>query len=297
MSSTDKIKAALSRIEDGLGAIDTDEDWLKFLRFQSSFYQYSFGNAILIFLQNPNASYVAGYRAWNKLGRFVKKGSKGLAILAPCIRKVEVFKEPADKSEYHDEEAEKETMKVVSGFRIVYVYDIADTDGSDEYIPVLVKGLAGNGDSEKAIYERLVSVISREYRINEATGTSSKGSYNLETGVITVRSDLEYLQKVKTLLHEVSHAFDFAMNPDESVPRNRRELIAESSAFVVSTRLGLDTSAYSLSYIQSWLRDKKELKVIADSVQKVAYRIIKMLAESSDSAFADLTEGMADEQG
>ena len=176
MSSTDKIKAALCRIEDGLETINTDEDWLKFLRFQSSFYQFSFRNAILISLQNPNASYVAGYKAWNKLGRYVKKGSKGLAILAPCIRKVEVFKEPADKSEYHDEEAEKETMKVVSGFRIVYVYDIADTDGSDEYIPVLVKGLAGNGDSEKEIYERLVSVISKEYKINEVTGTSSRGS-------------------------------------------------------------------------------------------------------------------------
>ena len=297
MSSTDKIKAALSRIEDGLETINTDEDWLKFLRFQLSFYPYSFGNAILIFLQNPNASYVAGYKAWNKLGRYVKKGSKGLAILAPCIRKVEVFKEPADKSEYHDEEAEKETMKVVSGFRIVYVYDIADTDGSDEYIPVLVKGLAGNGDSEKEIYERLVSVISKEYKINEVTGTSSKGSYNLETGVISVRSDLEYLQRIKTLLHELSHAFDFDMNPDESIPRNRRELIAESSCFVVSTRLGLDTSAYSLSYIQSWLKDKQELKVLADSVQKVAYKIIKMLAESSDSAFTGLTEEMADEQG
>ena len=72
--------------------------------------------------------------------------------------------------------------------------------------------------------------------------------------------------------------------------RNRRELIAESVAFVVSMRLGLDTSAYSMSYIQSWLKEKEELKVIADTVQKVSYKIITMLAESDDAAFFDLKE-------
>ena len=80
MSNADRIKAALERIEEGLATINTDEDWLSFLRFQSLFYQYSFGNTMMIFLQNPEATYVMGYKAWNKLGRYVKKGSKGLAI-------------------------------------------------------------------------------------------------------------------------------------------------------------------------------------------------------------------------
>ena len=120
----EKIKAALERIDKGLATINTDEDWLRFLCFQAQFYNYSFGNAMLIFSQNPNATYVKGYKAWNKLGRYVKRGSKGLAILAPCIRKVEVFKEPENKNMYHDEEAEKETRKVVSGFRIVFFASI-----------------------------------------------------------------------------------------------------------------------------------------------------------------------------
>ena len=290
MSNADKIKAALERIDQGLATINTDEDWLKFLRFQSLFYQYSFGNTMMIFLQNPEASYVMGYKAWNKLGRYVRKGSKGLAILAPCINKIEVFKEPENKAIYHDEEGEKETKKVLSGFRIAYVYDIADTDGSDEMLPILVKGLSGNTETERDIFIRLMTVISKEFVVQEVTGTSSKGSYNLESKVITVRSDLEYLQRIKTLLHETAHAYDFEMNPDESIPRNRRELIAESVAFVVSLRLGLDTSSYSMSYIQSWLRDKEELKAIADTVQKISYRIINLLAESDDSAFFDLKE-------
>ena len=187
----EKIKAALNRIEDCLATINTDEDWLKFLSFQAQFYNYSFGNAMLIFSQNPNATYVKGYKAWNKLGRYVKRGSKGLTILAPCIRKVEVFKEPENKNLYHDEEAEKEIRKVVSGFRIAYVYDIADTDGDDSMLPVLVTGLAGNGEQEKEIYERLLCVISKEHCVHEVSGTASKGSFKLETKVISIREDLE----------------------------------------------------------------------------------------------------------
>lgn len=291
----EKIKAALERIDSCLATIDTDEDWLNYLCFQSKFYNYSFGNTILIYSQNPEASYVKGYKAWNQLGRYVKKGAKGLAILAPCFKKTEVFKEPENKSEYHDAEGEKEVKKIISGFRVTYVYDIADTDGSDEYLPVLVKGLAGNSDAEKEIYERLLAFISTEHTVIEVTGTSSKGSYNLDTGVICVRGDLDYLQRIKTLLHEYAHAIDFNLHPEPDVSRNRRELIAESVAFVVSMRLGLDTSSYSMSYIKSWLKDADELKIIADTVQKVSARVINNLAESSDSAFSNLKEEQEEE--
>lgn len=290
----EKIKAALERIENGLAAINTDEDWLKYLSFQSQFYNYSFRNTMLIYLQNPEASYVKGYKAWNRLGRYVKKGAKGLAILAPCYRKVEDFKEPDNKSEYQDSEGEKVTKKVISGFRVAYVFDIADTDGSDEYLPVLVKGLAGNSEQEKEIYEKLKAFISMEHPVQEVTGTASKGSYNLETGVICVRSDVEYLQKIKTILHEYAHSIDFAMHPGQDISRNRRELVAESVAFVVSLRLGLDTSRYSMGYIKSWLKDKDELKIVADAVQKVAAKIINNLAESSDSAFSMMREESED---
>lgn len=291
----EKIKAALERIDLCLAAINTDKDWLAYLSFQSLFYNYSASNAILIYSQNPEASYVKGYKSWNQLGRYVKKGAKGLAILAPCIKKVEEFAEPDDKAVYEDEQGKKVTKRIVSGYRIVYVYDIADTDGSDEYLPVLVKGLAGNSEAEKEIYERLLAVISKEHTVKEVLGTASKGSYNLDTRVISVRADLEYLQKIKTLLHEYAHAIDFTMHPEEDIQRNRRELIAESVAFVVALRLGLDTSSYSMSYIQSWLKDKDELKLIADAVQKVSAHIINQLAESVDSAFSNLKEDEEDE--
>ncbi|MDY4098098.1 MAG: ArdC-like ssDNA-binding domain-containing protein [Lachnospiraceae bacterium] len=290
MSNADKIKTALEEIDTGLATINTNEDWIHFLSFQAQFYNYSFGNAMLIFMQRPDATYVKGYKAWNQIGRHVVKGAKGIGILCPCIRKIEVIKEPLDTNVYNDKEAEKEIKKVISGFRMGYVYDLSDTAGDDSQLPVLVTGLLSSTDEEKALYESLISYVSKEYCVQECDCGSSKGSYNLETHVISINNKIEYRQKIKTLLHEYSHALDFKMHPDDDIPRNKRELIAESTAFVVCLRLGVDTSSYSFSYLKSWLKEPNELKEIADSVQKISYEIINGLAGSSDSAFLNLKE-------
>ncbi len=286
----EKIQAALDRIDSAVENINTDADWRAFLSFSSKFYHYSARNTLLIYAQNPQASYVKGYKAWNQLGRYVRKGAKGISILAPCIKKVEEFAEPDNKAEYQDAEAEKVTKKVLTGFKVTYVFDIADTDGDDSHLPILVTGLAGNTEYERKIYESLKAFISTEHPVQEVTGTSSKGSFNRATGVISVRADVEYLQKSKTLIHEYGHAIDFAMNPSADISRNRRELVAESVAYVVSLRLGLDTSRYSMGYIKSWLTDKDELKAVADTVQKVAAKIIDNLAGSGDAVFAALKD-------
>ena len=127
-------------------------------------------------------------------------------------------------------------------------------------------------------------------RKREVENTSSKGSYSVSTGVICVRSDLEYTQKIKTIIHEYAHCIDFTLNPDVEISRNKRELIAESVAFVVSMHLGIDTSSYSIGYLKTWLKDKDEMKEIADIVQKIASIIINELAESLDPAFSALQE-------
>ena len=286
MTNQEKTKEALAKIETALQNINTDADWLQYLAFQAKFYRYSARNALLIRAQNPEARYVKGYKAWRELDRFVKKGAKGIAILAPCIKKVEEYKEPADKSEYQDKKGEKVTKNVLCGFTVKYVFDIADTDGSDEHIPVLVKGLSGDSEAEQALYERIKAVIAAQgHTIREVTGTASKGSYNLITKVISVRSDMEALQRIKTLLHEYGHLEDFTMNPDENISRPHRELVAESVAYIVAHRLGLDVSWYSSGYLASWGGEAGELAVVADTAQKVAMKIIDTLAESEDFAF------------
>lgn len=112
----EKIKTALARIDDCLATINTNEDWLKYLYFQSKFYHYSFQNAMLIYSQNPEATFVKGYKSWNQLGRYVKKGATGISILAPIYKKVEEFKEPENASVYQDKEAQKETKRILAGF-------------------------------------------------------------------------------------------------------------------------------------------------------------------------------------
>lgn len=286
----EQIKAALNSIEQGLATINTNEDWIRYLNFCSSFYRYSYNNIILIMMQRPDATFVAGYTAWRKMNRYVKRGEKGIGILCPCIRKVETFAEPDNKNFYNDKEAEKEIKKVLSGFKIGYVFDISQTDGDGSILPVLVTGLAGNSEQEKAIYDALLKHISSKYCVQETTDISAKGSYNVETHIITVRSDLEYRQKIKSLLHELSHAVDFEMHPDMEIPRNKRELVAESCAYVLCLRLGIDTSSYSFSYLKSWLKDPKELGEVADCVQKISSKIINELAGSKDFAFSDLVE-------
>lgn len=269
----EKIKAAWEQIEEGLAAIDTDKDWLQFLAFQSKFYNYSVGNTMLIYRQNPNASFVKGYRAWNDLARYVKKGSKGIAILAPCVCNIKDEDDLADRADFKND-ADKNDKKVIAGFRIAYVYDIADTAGSDEFLPVLVKGISGNSDRERDIYEKLRDVISQEHLVLEVTGMASKGAYNIETGFISINVDYDYLQRIKTLLHEYAHAVDFTMNPAEDIKKNIRELVAESVAFVVMQYMGFNTSSYSIGYIKSWMKDAEELKNVATTVQKIACRII-----------------------
>ena len=165
-SNQDKIKSALTSIEEGLATINSDEDWIRYLKFNSMFYNYSYNNIILIMMQRPDATYVAGYTAWRKLNRYVKKGEKGIGILCPCIRKVEAFKEPDDTNVYNDKEAEKEVKKVVSGFKIGYVFDLSQTDGDDSMLPVLVTGLAGNSEQEQAIYEALLKYVSSQYTVS-----------------------------------------------------------------------------------------------------------------------------------
>lgn len=290
MGNQEYMKKAMDLLSSGLASIDNDISWQNYLTFTSRFYNYSYNNIILIMMQRPDASFVAGYSTWKKMGRFVKKGSKAINIICPCIRKVETLKEPLDTSVYNDKEAEKEIKNIVSGFRIGKVFALEDTSGDDSLLPVLVTGLLGNDDEEQSLYESLLSYVSKEYCVQEVDCGSAKGSYNLENNVISINKNIEYRQKIKTLLHEYAHALDFEMNPDESIARNIRELRAESISYVVSLRLGVDTSSYSFSYLKSWLKEPEELKEIANCVQKISYQIISGLAGCNNPAFLNLKE-------
>lgn len=276
MSDTQqKIQDALKQIDEGLEQINSNSDWLHFLAFQSMFYNYSFGNTMLIYLQNPNASYVKGFKAWNDLGRYVKKGEKGIAILAPCIKKVKV---DVDEDDDDAIASNDEKVKKLCGFRIAYVYDIQSTSGDDSMLPTLVKGLEGTSEEIENLFTTLKAHVEKTYPIKEVKGTSAKGSFNLGTSEICLRSDLDTFQRFKTLIHEYAHALDFASHPiGEDEKRNQRELVAESTSYVVCNALGLDTKGYSFPYLKSWLHQKEEIKQLATTIQQISSQILNLL--------------------
>ena len=295
MSNKDKIEKLLANVESALQSINTNEQWLKYISFASKFTSYSVTNQLLIYMQNPEASFVAGYRSWErKFNRHVKSGSKAIKILAPSFKKIEVIKEPNNPNEYYDAEAEKETRRVISGFRTVNIFDIQDTepndDTADSLIPVLVSGLKGSSEELIELYHDILSVVRKEHEVIEVDKTASKGSFDTITGRICIRSNLDPIAKIKTLCHEWSHAIHLATTEGAGMTRAQKEIVAESSSYICCMRMGINTEDYSFPYIQSWMQTPNDIKIVAEATQMVACTILNKLAESGGSAFTFLKE-------
>jgi antirestriction protein ArdC len=262
------ISEELSLIEKGIKELSSSEKWIQYLKFQAHFHNYSFNNTLLILMQCENASKVTGFKTWNKVGRHVKKGEKAIKILAPRIYKVE--------KEVENEKGEKETVeqkKMV--FVSVPVFDLSQTEG--EELPTLVDKLEGNTE----LYEIATSVC--PFPISEEVITGgANGYYNKLENRIAIKHDNPELHKLKTLIHEWGHGLLHASMDDET-PRDIKELEAESVAFIVCHRLGLDTSGYSFAYLSSWGGGEGAIGKIKEScerIQKTSNEILSSLEES-----------------
>lgn len=258
------VKDAYDQLQDALKSIDTNEQWLQYLSFQAKFHNYSFSNMLLIFSQNPGASYVAGYKKWQSFNRYVKKGEHGIKILAPMKCK--------EKSEEDVDDIFK-----LGGFRFVSVFDISQTDGSDEFLPVLVSGLKGTLEGDADTYKTIMDRI--DITVMEVSQLSSKGCYYPSNPRIEVRSSLSVVQKIKTLIHEFSHHLHH-INHYENEGYAIGEVIAESSAYIVCSYIGIDTSDYSVGYVKSWCNDLDVLQSTASKIQKISSEIIQLITES-----------------
>jgi len=234
-----------------------------YLKAIGRFHRYSFHNVLLIASQNPNASYVAGFRTWNQLGRFVKKGEKGIVILAPIVRR---------KPE--NEEEREEALASVAGFRAAYVFDVSQTDGQELPQIGIVQG------DPREYRERLRSFadaqgISVEYssEIAPARGTSSGGRVTLLPG----QSPAEELS---TLAHELAHELLHRGDRRVSTSRRIRETEAEATAFVVCHAIGLETGSAACDYIRLWNGDAQ---LLTESLGYVRQAASKMLTSLTDA--------------
>lgn len=258
-----KVKQAYQKLQSYLENIETNEEYMKLLKFQARFTNYSANNTMLIMLSKPNATYVAGYSAWTKMRRNVRKGEKAIRILAPCTYKV-------------FEDTEQDYVNKLVGFRIANVFDIGQTEGNESDIPQVIHGLSDNGQIKEETFNQLVNLcpVSIAFR----SDMKAKGSYRSDAKNITINPIYSFEQQTKTLFHEWAHYL--CDQKHVKTDYATEECIAESVSFVVSDRLGLDTVNYSVPYIKTWRTYPTVMLNITETVQRLSREILQILEQS-----------------
>lgn len=275
----------LARVHEQLTAavaeLARSDAWLRMLRVAASFPKYSPSNVILVAIQRPDASHLGGIRFWNSLGRRVRKGEKGIAILAPCLYRNEPEKESRQQSARRSGTGEGElTQRTLRGFRVVHVFDVSSTEG--EPLPEVAPSLL-LGPAPERLWESLVGLVERDrYALERGDCGGANGFTRFDERVIRIRDDVEPAQASKTLAHEVGHVraehdTRFADQYRRSVAcRGVAEVEAESIAFLVAASAGLDSSDYTVPYVAGWAGgDVELLKGTATRVLAVSRKIVE----------------------
>ena len=283
-----QMKEITERLEQGVKDIFTSEMYTTYLRTMAKFHNYSFNNTLLIAMQRPDATLVAGFNAWkNKFNRYVKKGEKGIQIIAPAPIKEVEEREKIDKDTglavlNENGEPEMERVEyVVPRFRVTTVFDVSQTDG--EPIPSLeVNELTASVKDYALLTAAIEQVSPVPMRFDEIEG-DAKGYYSDADKEICIQVGMGESQTIKTMIHEVAHAMlhnsDLMKQHGEEKDRLTKETEAESIAFTVCSALGIDTSDYSFPYVASWASGKemKELKDSMDTIRLTAADFLEKL--------------------
>lgn len=258
---SDKVTELLAQVQKG--AVEAASDpalWEQMLKLASRFHRYSPYNLMLILYQKPDALQVAGYKAWKQLGRQVRKGEKGISILAPVFAKRE------------DDESEGARSPVF--FRVAYVFDITQTEGDELEDLSLDKYLQGlEADDLLAAGYRVAESIGfdvEEERLASVIDETLHGYCDHDHHKIALEQTMSSALKARTLMHELAHAYLHG-GDGITVPRGTAELEAESVAYIVSAASGLDAGSYSFPYVAIWskLDEKAILAQFKQSMQVI----------------------------
>lgn len=293
-----QVREITDKLEQGIKDLFESERFKEYLRTMSKFYNYSFNNTLLIAMQKPEATYVAGYTSWMKnFDRHVKKDEKSIKILAPAPYKAKAEQEKIDPATNKpvlnaDGKPVLETVEVMRpAFKVVSVFDVSQTDG--KALPdIMVDQLTGSVEQYETFWKALKEISPVPVALEKIEG-SAHGYYHLVDKRIAIDDGMSEMQTIKTLIHEIAHAKLHAIDPDEKLPpdekkdRHTKEVEAESVAYTVCQRYGLETSDYSFGYIAGWSSDKetKELKGSLETIRKTAAEMI----ESIDAQLRALT--------
>ena len=252
--------------------LEDPEPWRQWAQTMSRFHRYSPGNVLLILQQRPDATHVTGYHAWQAVGRQVQKGEHGITILAPIVRRVPVEKPSAPKAE--ETSAAPLPTKAVVGFKAATVFDVSQTQGRELQIPQ--PQLLDSGDLEELLHHLITTAVPVPVQFTPASQLhGANGVWNPSQQTITIAQDRSPDQQFKTLLHEWSHSVGI---PDVTAARDRHtgseEMVAETTAFILAGRMGLNTAVYSLPYVGHWAQGDPQ-KVLA-LTQSVSQRVQAM---------------------
>ena len=301
----EKLKEITDRLEQGIAELFDSERYREYLKVMSKFHNYSFNNTLLIAMQKPDASLVAGFSAWkNNFERNVMKGQKGIKIIAPSPYKI---KQEMQKIDPHTQKpiigkdgkpVTEEKEVTIPAYKVVSVFDVSQTEGK-ELPDIAVDELTGDVDRYKDFFAALEKTSPVPIAF-ENIGGGSHGYYHLEDKRIAINEGMSELQTLKTAIHEIAHAklhdIDLNAPKDEQprVDRRTREVEAESVAYTVCQHYGLDTSDYSFGYVAGWSsgRELSELKSSLETIRSAAAEIIN----SIDENLAELQKAQDKEQ-
>ena len=302
----EKLKEITDRLEQGITELFESERYREYLRVMSKFHNYSFNNTLLIAMQKPDASLVAGFSAWkNNFGRNVMKGQKGIKIIAPSPYKV---KQEMKKIDPHTQQpiigkdgkpVTEEKEITIPAYKVVSVFDVSQTEGK-ELPDIAVDELTGDVERYRDFFAALEKTSPVPIGFEQIPG-SSHGYYHLEDKRIAIDEGMSEIQTLKTAIHEIAHAklHDIDLNAPENeqqprVDRRTREVEAESVAYTVCQHYGLDTSDYSFGYVAGWSsgRELSELKSSLETIRSAAAEIIN----SIDETLAELSKAQDKEQ-
>ena len=283
------------QLADGIANLDDKDAWQRWLGMASKLHRYSFNNVLLTMLQKPEASMIAGYRAWQAMGHQVRRGEKAIKILGPVTRKIELVDRTTGEL-IRDADGRPRHVRQLVGVRPVSVFDVSQVDPPVQTPPEpkLLRGQAPPG-----LWDSLAELVEAEgFRLTRGDCGGANGLTDYTAREVRVRADVDDAQSTKSLIHELAHVY---IRPEPGEPyagacRGRREVEAESVAYVVAAAHHLETSQYTFNYVAGWAAQAATLEhgidaVVAETGARVIATADKILQHTQP---VDLETGLVD---
>lgn len=296
---TAQLKEITDKLEQGVKEVFSSEKYQQYLDMVAKFPRYSANNSLLIMMQKPDAQMCQSFTGWKEMGRFVKKGEKGIKIIAPAPYTIQREQQKVDEKGKpvfdKDGEAVMETVDVkVNAFKVVNTFDVSQTYG-EELPSYGVEELTGEVDRFSVMFDALKEICPVPMTF-ENIESGAKGYYSQTEKRIAIQEGMSEVQTIKTAIHEMAHQKLHAVEnaKDEKQTRSSKEVEAESVAYTICQHYGIDTSDYSFSYVAGWSegKDVPELKASLDTIRKAASEMITAI----DDKMEELLKGKEQEK-